>query len=1083
MRYILLSLCFFLSIIGSSGQSNNKSLTGDHIATSSYNDARRGAARKLQYTPEGRDFVSINGENRYTRALYVSESPFRLETSDRPIFGVFMKGYLKNISIDLSVNDSVKPLESFSFCESRYTPGMRSYTIKDDLLKDGEVKIAVLSLNNRDGAIWKIVRSSLPKNAFFTFHLSDTKVKKLSRNGDLGVDPRNSFDASDDISSKESLSINMLEEVIYVLFENKKLQQLSAKEGSKIFDAAESYRNQIASSVIIDTPDPYISTLGGALSIAADGIWDGEVWLHGAVGWRMPLAGWRAAYVGDAMGWHDRARTHFDAYANSQVVDIPNTIKAPTQDSLRNLARADKVWGTPMYSNGYICRNPNRNDQMHHYDMNLCYIDELLWHFNWTGDTAYVKKMWPVIKLHLAWEKMNFDPDNDGLYDAYACIWASDALYYNNGGVTHSTAYNYRANKMAAMLAELVGENPEPYKKESDKILSAINTNIWMPDLGHWAEYKDFLGEKRLHEKPGVWTIYHAMDAGLADPFQSYQSTRYIDTQIPHIPVEAEGLENNKYATISTTNWFPYSWSVNNVAFAEVMNVALAYFQAYRYEEGFNLLKSSVLDGMYLGDSPGNFGQLSFYDAARGECYRDFGDPIGVASRLLVQGLYGVLPDALNDKLTLRPGFPRSWDTAAISTSYISYNFSRNGNKDVYNIEPSFQKKLNIDFEIKAYYDAIEYVKVNGEKVDWDVTNNISIEPIISLKNLSGETLKIEIQWKGKSIERLDFTQDSNKLLLKSPYGVKLLKINDPQSVFKTSTIEDNVFLGNISEESVGNKTFFVFLQQGEMEWWQPADINLGSKVTPTNYSSFSDVNKENCENIDLNIHFNAYLNDIFKKEYLTPNSPYTTLRIPTQGIGEWCHPLTTAVIDDSGIRELSKKHGKISTKLGVDFETPALGRNIAFTSKWDNYPDSLIIPLKGKGSHIYLAMAGTTNHMQSHIVNGQVIVKYSDGTEEVMDLVNPNNWCPIEQDYYVDDFAFKIETPRPYRLHLKTGLVSNNMEKDLEISGVYGREIDGGAAVLLDMPIDESKEITELKLKTLSNDVLIGLMAITIQR
>jgi hypothetical protein len=46
------------------------------------------------------------------------------------------------------------------------------------------------------------------------------------------------------------------------------------------------------------------------------------------------------------------------------------------------------------------------------------------------------------------------------------------------------------------------------------------------------------------------------------------------------------------------------------------------------------------------GQVPGNIGQVSFYDAvARGECYRDFGDPVGVYSGVLVQGLYGILPD------------------------------------------------------------------------------------------------------------------------------------------------------------------------------------------------------------------------------------------------------------------------------------------------------------------------------------------------------------------------------------------------------------------------------------------------------
>jgi len=79
------------------------------------------------------------------------------------------------------------------------------------------------------------------------------------------------------------------------------------------------------------------------------------------------------------------------------------------------------------------------------------------------------EKMWPVITRHLDWEKRNWDPDDDGLYDAYACIWASDALYYTAGSVTHSTAYNYRANKMAAEIAEKIGKDPTPYQKKPKK--------------------------------------------------------------------------------------------------------------------------------------------------------------------------------------------------------------------------------------------------------------------------------------------------------------------------------------------------------------------------------------------------------------------------------------------------------------------------------------------------------------------------------------------------------------------------------------------------------------------------------------
>lgn len=253
-----------------------------------------------------------------------------------------------------------------------------------------------------------------------------------------------------------------------------------------------------------------------------------------------------------------------------------------------------------MYSNGYICRTPHRNDVMHHYDMNLNYIDELLWHFSFDADKDYLRKMWPVLKSHLAWEKLNYDPNDDGLYDAYCCIWASDGLYYNSGGAAHSTAYNYRGNRMAARIAEIIGEDSQPYKDEADKILNAMNSQLWMADKGCWAEYKDLMGLKRRHESAALWSVYTPIDSHACSPEQAYAATRYIDGNIPHIPIRIEG-EDTDYYTLSTSNWMPYVWSTNNVAQAEVMHTALAYFHAGRADDAFRLMKGDLLDEMYPG--------------------------------------------------------------------------------------------------------------------------------------------------------------------------------------------------------------------------------------------------------------------------------------------------------------------------------------------------------------------------------------------------------------------------------------------------------------------------------------------------
>jgi hypothetical protein len=56
-------------------------------------------------------------------------------------------------------------------------------------------------------------------------------------------------------------------------------------------------------------------------------------------------------------------------------------------------------------------------------------------------------------------------------------------------------------------------------------------------------------------------------------------------------------------------------------------------------------------------------------------------------------------------------------------------------------------------------------------------------------------------------------------------------------------------------------------------------------------------------------------------------------------------------------------------------------------------------------------------------------------------------------------------------------------LEKELHIEGVYGRSIEAGAGMLQDLPLNPAKSLRRLCLKTLSGDVVIGLMSLTLQR
>jgi hypothetical protein len=236
---------------------------------------------------------------------------------------------------------------------------------------------------------------------------------------------------------------------------------------------------------------------------------------------------------------------------------------------------------------------------------------------------------------------------------------------------------------------------------------------------------------------------------------------------------------------------------------------------------------------------------------------------------------------------------------------------------------------------------------------------------------------------------------------------------------------------------------------------------------------------------VDLRPFFNAKVTDIFQQEYLSPRPIGPTLQLPTQGIGNWCYPLVTANINDSGFRA-NATNNIFATPYGFVFATPAQKEksNIAFVSQWDNYPKQIDIPLQGSASHAYFLMAGTTNHMQSRFENARIVVQYEDGSVDSLPLINPENWWPIEQDYYEDGYAFARETARPPRVYLRDGSISTEpLPKYSSIKGFTGMAVEGGAATILDLPLNPKKKLKKLTLHAIANEVVVGFMGITLVR
>lgn len=1067
-------------------------------------------ARPVRYTPQDGDFVIVNGAESFNRPLYGRNTAFRVDAGDKPELVMYLPGRGGNLRLGVRNGSRTKWLTEAAQVTTRYRPGEMIYEIGDPLLGvSSSLEIRALALHETDGLILRFTLHSTKSGSTPELMVAYGGVngERGARDGDIGTErvpigewfqlsPEfcrgNSFYTSGNVFELRSAvakiagtfprtsrlavmdaarwrdaeqlaaSANVHTETPVLLAfvtlrpdeaDYISLQVLSRGGTSeldtyrdvtasnpapaiatehfvppyslvelpRVFERTEGHFRTIRSRVEVRTPDPYIDAAVGALNVAADAIWDEPqgVVMHGAIAWRTPLLGWRGAYAMDALGWHDRARRHLAYWSTRQNTSaVPANI--PAAEQATHLARNPAA----IHSNGDFSNS--------HYDMNLVYVDALFRHLLWTGDLDFAREVWPAIKRHMAWERRlfrrEFGPERLPLYEGYAAIWASDDLQYGGGGATHASAYNWWHNIMAARVALLLGEDAAPFELEASLIRRAMELYLWLPAQGMFAEYRDYLGGQLAHPAAALWSFYHVLDAiGLVDAKRAWQMTRYVDFNLPHLPVRGPGLEDAQYHVLATSNWFPYTWSVNNVVMGENLHAALGFWQASRPDEAFTLFRSALLASMYMGISPGNVGTMNYLDVYRRESQRDFADGAGAMARALVEGLFGVRPDALAGEITFTPGWPAEWPHAQLNSPTLNLAFRRSGGVDRYDIDVKSDA-----FRVGRMLLPLAY---EGARVE---SHGRSWPSVIFTDVLGRRWLKFEWQIVPRfevAVHWIGSRSAESNAALDAAAGVE-------------ETVATDVTTSSLPHAAAGTR---------EMSF-----------VT-----------------IDLASFFNDRLDRIFMRDkYRSPRSPFASLAMPSQGIGSWAgHVNELPKIDDSGLRRVAAANGgRFVVPDGVPFQIPVSAevKNAAFVSQWDNYPRSIEVPIKGRARQLYLLMAGSTNHMQSQFDNAEVVVEYESGPLQRLALRNPTNWWPIDQDYFVDDYQFRRPGAIPKRVDLLTGAVRS---PDPETFAGKGGKIEGGAATVLEMPLDPTRALRSLTVTAIANEVVVGLLGLTLVR
>jgi hypothetical protein len=860
----------------------------------------------------------------------------------------------------------------------------------------------------------------------------------------------------------------------------------STDELAKAFAARSSQLEALAATLTLDTPDEYLNTLGPAISVAAETIWDAhsQCVLHGGVAWRTMLAGWRGPYILDALGNHDRAQLHLRHWLQRQNVTPITTADPATGpwDPAANthLTRKEHL----LHSNGDLSNN--------HYDMNMVFMDMLLRHLMWTGDLDFAREIWPAFQRHLAWEHRLFrrtyttaSGKTLPLYEAYAAIWASDNLQYNGGGAAHSSAYNIFAFRTAATLARALGEDPTPYETEAKLIHEGMQQLLWLPAQGAFAESKDLMEPQTIYSNPALWTVYHTIDSEVPTPRQAWQMAAERLAILRHVPIHGEGVPNENLYMLSCSDWLPYMWSLNLLLLAENSHMALALWQAGMPDEAFRIFKGALLDSMFMGLCPGDFHMTSALDAHRQEAQRDFGDPIGITSRALVEGLFGIQPNLIANNIRIRPGFPTDWTRASLHHKDFDLAWKREALSDSYEFTSRLAKSVPLTLILPARTTTLPTVLSNGTSVACAFDPNAVGSPQIIIQLPTARAYKISVEWHGftpyRTPSNLSYRIGEGLVRSDSAVGYGTLHIGDDyelgQALGNTLIDDPQHALTNFIVTSPGFHTVFANMKQGDCVWTLP--ISFEAKPAAPAFAPIPALAATaRTEPLDLTSLLKNQINDIFLRTYDEPRSPFCSLAFPNNDLGGWANADNRATISDAGLRAAG---GLLHTPLGVDFRTPSgSAPNCLFLSHWKQDAPSARLPLAGHASGIYLLVAGTTLPQCSRMLHGAVSVAYSDGTSATLPLRNPETWWPIEQDYLLDDFLFVNEAPLPPRVDLATG--QTRVLDPVAFHGT-GRIVPGGAATILYLPLDPARILASLQVQSDLYGIIIALLAATLVR
>ena len=825
-----------------------------------------------------------------------------------------------------------------------------------------------------------------------------------------------------------------------------------AKDAQGVFEQGLERVSRIAARVDVSTPEPMLDASVKAASHAMDGVFYPPVYVHGAMAWNRPYAGWRNLYGPTGFGWHENVMAQGRHFIGFQETSTE-----------KNRPQADPALGLSLqgpesmfYGRGFI-RYQTAYSPQGNYNFQTQLFDQLIYGWRHTGDAEFEKLLRPALEMHLDWSRACFDPDGDGCYESYINTWPTDSVWYNGGGSVEESAYIYRGRMAAAEMARRAGDDDsaKAHLAEADKIRRGMMKGLWDADRGHCGVYREQGGHQRLHTDAWINSISLPVDANMITPEQMLTSLYFSEWGLQRVKQPLGGEQ------CLTSNWVPSLWSVRELYPGDNYDLSLAYFRSGQPGQGWDLFWGNFAEWGFNRVVPGGFSHLGLGV--------DFTDIFSMFGRVVVEGLFGYQPDYPNGNVVCAPGFPAAWAHASIRTPDFSLKFERKGSREIYSLSLARPAEAHLRIPVSAH--AVERVTVNGKPVAFRTEPGVG-RTLVLVSAPVEKTVDVEVLTREPSAAA---TEQQLQVLvgqviqLSSPSG-ELVSISDPQNALASQVLKGGSVEATVGDKT-GNRMLIARVKTGDLEQWQFYKLHITSPAAEARQAhllapEIPATPDWHC--VDMTAAINGDIRTIFQQAYISPRPDTCSARIAINGYQAWTMVYwdkAPPVIDLDNLPQLLNAEGRIQTARGVPFAPPASDKNAAIVSLWDNWPNHVSVDVNKCGRALWLLVAGSTNPMQTRIANATVRLQYADGVEETIDLVPPLNFWAISPfgpaDYNPASDGFTLAATLPETLQL-------------------GKNC---RAIVLNRRLRPDVALKKVTVEAMSQEVVIGLMGLTIMR